>query len=355
MRILDRSLRTVRLRVANYEDRVKRLATATKWDEFEACLFEVVVAERYALHPNAKEVAFVVEDGVSRPDLHVITNGEPWFVECKKADRTTDIAACLRNDVRNLVQDAIGCIQATGISAVIELVFRVAPSGVSTGDIASAALASPRSGVPSIDARFTVLATRKTPVALPSLFLFPSPGYYLQEYGYDPSGPWHGLVNRMNCTHAGPSFLSDVEWECAIKWRIENEDLIWRQKRLAFQLLFKGLDQLKKVGHSTILHVAFERDIPLGHRHDQLAAFLRKLIEDNRSEAGAIVFNEAVITVSPQGRFDFVEHAHPITRIDGPFDSPPISGIFLGPEDIVAEDGDWGIGGQLPPIDEIYA
>ena len=106
VRVLANSLRTVVRKTQNYEARLGRLREEFEFDPFEAILYELAVAAKYAEHPNATSVKFLDETkgkGQS-PDLSALIGNRELTVECKKFDRTSDYSGKLRDKMRDLSQ-----------------------------------------------------------------------------------------------------------------------------------------------------------------------------------------------------------------------------------------------------------
>jgi hypothetical protein len=156
-----------------------------------------------------------------------------------------------------------------------------------------------------------------------------------------------GLLGKF----AGLSFLDEVEWEAAVLWSIEDDDLLWSIKRLGFTRIFEGLEQLEAAGRHTVLHVWAERGVEHGHRQAQLLKLVETLRHRSKDKFSCIVVNETVADVSLGGRFDFQEHATPIAGGEASLHGPLVRAVFVAADDIRG-DGEWGVGRSLPPIDE---
>jgi hypothetical protein len=149
----------------------------------------------------------------------------------------------------------------------------------------------------------------------------------------------------------GPGWIDDISWECAAKWRIEDEPLIERLQQLGFQRLFKGLEQLMSQGSDdAVLHVCFERDIALGHRQEQLLRFINTLAARGKHHFSWMVFNELWIDVDVDGYFDFREYSHSLSAYSSKGKEPPVQSVFTGPEQEKEANGAWGIGADLPTV-----
>lgn len=59
--------------------------------------------------------------------------------------------------------------------------------------------------------------------------------------------------------------------------------------------------------------------------------------------------------VTVGGRFDCKEHCHSIGGFIRWQDRPPNTNVFVGAEDMQEGTGEWGVGIELPPLDEVEA
>ena len=352
--VLDRALSSLTdKRVVGYEDRVKKLIRETKFDSFESILFELVVAARYAIQPSVSSVTFIPESPkTQRPDLEVRIDGVTYFVECKKQDRKSDAAEEIGKTVERKIQRVLKLLHRKDTSAILELSFHQDPAQISDIKLKDLVFESLRSRVAVIDTEITVRAI-ETPVApLRTYSLFPSYGYYADHFGYDPDGEWQILTPALDCIWKSPSWLDQVRWQTATMWKVTNQDILWRIKRLGYKLIFKGLDQLRQAGHDIILHYWFERDRAIGHRQKELLHLGETLKEKNLINFSWMIFNDVSPSISPRGRFDFVENSHILAGTARKTSDPPVTGVFVS-EDQTAEGlAEFGVGHSLPPIDE---
>jgi hypothetical protein len=363
---LNNALTTVVERTQNYEPRLKRLCKERDYDPFEAVLYELVVAAAYCLLPDAPSVTFLPEETIDSPDLEVRGRDGKMYVECKKFDRSVDLSWGLRDIVRDKVQPAIDEFLKREQSAVLEVSFHRDPSVVGAQKIVDYCLESLKARTPIIDRDMTVNVKPLTYRRLDDYTLYPSPKYLWERYGYREKGEWFGLASGMKVRYArhvsvaeleeplASTWLDDVEWECVVKWKVTDEKLIWRHKRLGYDRLFEGLDQLQSRGTNTALHVWFERDQSIGHRKNELVDFFNRLGKHQKDIFGWIVFNETCLDVSLQGRFDLIEHAHIIQGLGAKSNRPPVTLVFTGDghtKDII---GKFGVGHELPDVDSYF-
>ena len=160
------------------------------------------------------------------------------------------------------------------------------------------------------------------------------------------------MSDNPHAGHCASTWLDDVDFDCKIKWRITNQEILARLQKISYKLLFKGLSQLRAMGTNTIMHSWIERGV-WGHRQDILMNFFNKLRSDQKEFFSWLIFNETILDVSPQGNIDLIEHAH---IIQGPSATtpPPVTNIFVNDKGMISGLGEFGIGNELPDIDSIY-
>ena len=317
----------------------------------EAILFEIVCASRYALTPGVSAVEFIHEDSKPRPDMVVTLDSKPIFVECKKFDRLQSLPVAIRNAVRQRFLATALYLKNRSISAVIEITFKVDPRETRAEDIHRAAIQSLESGVRFQNTAYSLTA-RRIPVApFKDSLLVVSPAYY-SRYDFR-SNEWQGIVNSLEAHRTGPTWVDKIKWEFAAKWQIANEELLWRHRKLNYDLLFKGIKQLNQDGGPGILHVWIERDVAVGDRSKELIHFMTSVKPEMSAHLSWLVFNEIIPDITPAGRFEFIEHAHPISGPSQIGPRPIVENVFVEPAHIAAETGHFGVGAALQPLDEV--
>ncbi len=336
-------------RIKEVDPILGRLRREKRFDDFESALYELLTAYRYATHRGFDQVEFIQKRSRRSPDFFARSSAGRFTIECKKfARRSLATVSAMRNmEVR--AQEVILLLARRCPSCVVELSVPVDPMALDARDVAAAVLDSCRSGATIIAPTFTVRAIplKEHPSLRSSDVLFPGPQYYSDQYDYVPGDHWHGIVPCVLGKFRGP-WLQRVHWECAFKWRVVDPSSLLKRQRLAYKRILEGADQLKSVRGTRILHVAFERDLGLGHRAESLKDFVVQFGKKAFRLLHCIVFNDLSIDVTCGGRFDFVEHAHYLGRIA----NPPVTSVFTSPEDELARDGEWGIGRTLPPLDD---
>lgn len=364
--LLSNSLQISHNNIEGLDERVQRLITATEYDDFDSILYEIITASNYYKNENVNKVAFIEESTDVSPDLNVLTNSGDMFIECKKFDRSVDISLEIRNIIRDKTSAIIDELKRTVTSAVVELSFHTNPNDVSAERIKYLVLESQKTGVPIIEGDLTVTIKNLNHQELDDYVLYPSPKYYWDRYKYRERSEWFGLVLGMYAKYAKlrgsakvpdtnlSTWLDSVDWECAIKWKITDDEMLWRQKRLGYTRLFKGLNQLQARGTNTVLHVWFERDQSLGHRQNELVHFFNRIMSSARDIFAWIIFNETCFDVSYEGRFDLIENAHIISGPGRKVDKPLVACVFTEPDERTSQLAEFGIGHEMPDIDEIF-
>ena len=349
---LNRAIQVLKSRQVDFSDHREKLATLTDFDEFDSAMFELVVMAQYARNESVVELRFVPPHPSMRtPDFRFVKEGREFLVECKRFDRQVDAEMGLRDCVRSLVRPTLAQFAVEGVFCAFDVVFRCDPSRLDSREIDSAMRDALQSGGAVFDSRYVVVARRVAPVDLSSdCILTPSPAWWGRLYGFVEREQWHGVVESFVARFAGPSFVEDVRAAAGLRWRVEDEEVMRKQRRLGYARILKGIDQLRGDGCETVLHVCFERRDGVGSRHRELAGLVRELWLKKKM-FGWVVANELDIHVTPQGRFDFREHAH---FIPGPFARgklPPESLVFMGEAGLHGGASDFGKGVPLPPLD----
>jgi hypothetical protein len=356
LRALDFALTDLRsVRTTGLEDRLGLLASEKRDDAFDATVYEILVAAGYSRLPPVRELEFIPTSNAPTPDIRASGGATDLFAECKRFDRMSEEATGLRNHVRRLISPAFAMLANENISALVDVAFGVDPVEVDGADIVEAIRDAVRTGAAIIQQGFTIAVVRLPRYVSSDFVLYPSAKYYWERYGYQDGGQWKGLITVMHARFAGPSFIEDVDWDAAVRWRVTDQEVLWKHRRLGYSRLFKGVRQLAAtVGDHTALHVLFERDGAVGHRREEMLHFLETMSDGakaGRSPLCAwIVFNELDIKVSLQGRYDFQENAYEVSwRRDSA--APPVTTVFVPPGNVTSHDGTWSEGPQLPPID----
>lgn len=364
---LNEALEICDAKVEGTDWKIPKLISQEDYDPFDALMFELVTASKYASLESAKRVQFIEETQEETPDFLVELVGKPYahFVECKRFDRNADIFLGIRDRVKNIGEDIFKILYAKGISAIIDLEFYCHPNDISSAAVAKQCLTSLQKKAyvrgSQIATKIEILPNRK----LDEYQLFPSPKYYWERYGYRPQGKWTAMTHAMICQPADliskdykklpgrSTWLNEVDWECAIRWRICDENIQWKIRKLNYSRIFKGLDQLQSKSSFSTLHVWFEREGTDTIRQKELQDFFSRLSNSSRDFFSWIVFNETILETSPMGIPDIIEHAHYLTCSIAPQKDPFVSLVFLKelPDD---ELGEFGIGKKMPDIDDIF-
>lgn len=337
------------------QERIKRLLKEKTYDGFEAVMFELIVAAKYASKTKKGNVKFIEETHITSPDIEAVIRRRKYFIECKKPDRENDASLSIKNRISEKVKKTLDVFIGKKNSAIIELSIHVDPTVLDEANILSAALASYETGKLIVDIQFSLLVQKINLRQSAYLDLYPAPGYFATHFGYFPEGEWQGIIPIIDCEWETPGWIDRINCEVAVKWKITDEELIWRMKKIGHKFIFKGFEQLNSMGENIILHYWFERDRNIGNREKELKHLVKTLIE-KRILFNWLILNETSPSLSPLGRFDFVENAHysrglnamsSLKELKRTF---PVGHVFLFDEDSIDE-GPFGIGAILPPID----
>ncbi len=353
IRLLGLVLRSTNM-IIGVEARLARLRHAADADDFDQVFYEVLVATRYAKHPAVRRVELIAElPGQKNPDILVSCCGE-IVVECKKSARRGEFSSSVRDEVTPLAMAAIETAAEARTSFIFEASFAARPSTILLNDFRDAARAAMTTLIEVKAAGFSIVARPLAPPDLKLMVLHPSPKYFLDQYDYTPGVDWHGIAHTFHGEMVGP-WLNWLDWEAAVKWRLTDQDLLWKCTKLPFDLVFKGLKQLSARSERSILHFAFERVDGYGHRQQSLYLLADKL-KENTSKWGWIMFDDLDVSVSRGGRFSLEEHVYMHPGPTARFTPPLVSTAYTGEEDRKSGvSRPWGIGTLLPSIDEEHS
>jgi len=340
--------------------KLEQLKCAKTFDEFESIFFEVFVATRYAQKLPTSKITFIEETSNKSPDLEIIENGKSFFVECKKINRINLDHIEIRDRVRVLHTKVSEWARVNRISFLFEVSFGADPRKIDEALYLKGCKEACEKGVFRSEA-FEVNVQRLVRAELKDYKLNPSPGFFYERYNYRDGGEWFGLLPfseisfkyfSENTLSRASSWIDEIGFECILKWKISSPEVVHLYQKLNFNLIFDGLEQLKQFGNQTILHVCFERNGAIGHRRRYLLKLYEKMNESKRDDFSWIVFNELCFDVSLKGRFDLIEHSHPISG-PGRFSHQLIvESIFTNPV-TTDQNTEFGIGASLPDIDDL--
>jgi hypothetical protein len=325
--------------ITGSDKKIQKLKTTIGYDQFESILFELLVAARYYQTPNVESVSFIEESQNKSPDIEVITGSNAYYVECKKYDRTNSIFPAIRDKVRDLVSPVFDNLYLENISCLFEISFYKDPNDIDYLGFREDLYSSARKQTTIQNDFYSIKPNTLEPTKLEDFALFPSPKYYKDRYDYATKSEWQGIANKMygrpakrldlaqqNDLHS--TWMDEISWEVAVKWKIENEEIIWKQKRLAYNLLFKAMAQLREKKDNSILHIWFERDTSVGHRKNELMNFFNRLKENKKDKFSWLIFNETELDVKYDGIFDFIEYAHIVGGPNRNSKEPMVSMVF---------------------------
>jgi hypothetical protein len=353
----------IRKEARGLSERLQRLRQATRRDAFDAVAFELITAAEYARRRGVEEIEFLAEDlEAMTPDFAARGSGPDVFVECKKIDRTQQFAMTVRNAARDRLNPVLGSFRSDEVSVLIDVTFHQHPTDIEGANLLEACRASLSQQTAIIERGFTVLVTRLPRYESDNIILHPSPEFWWKRYGYKTRSEWIGVVSQVfgqpayrsdlsSALQSGmSSWLNDISWDSAAKWKTSSEDILKKYRRFAFDGIFRGLEQLESVRADTALHVWLESDYYTGVRAEVMKDLFERLAMGQRHRFSWLVINETLFDVSPKGRFDFIEHAHAISGPTSYGRDPRVFTVFVGPN-VVEERGEFGVGVELPDID----
>ena len=336
---LDKVIDLLLNNISGSDKKIQKLKTIIGYDQFESTLFELLVAARYSEAPNVESVSFIEESQNKSPDIEVIIKSNTHYVECKKYDRTNSIFPTIRDKVRDLVSPVFDNLFRANINCLFEITFYKDPNETDYSIFREDLYSSAKKQSTIQNDFYLIKPNPLGPIRFEDFALFPSPKYYKDRYNYATKSEWQGIVNKMYGKPAKrldlakrydlhSTWLDEISWEVAVKWKIENEEIVWKQKRLAYNLLFKAMAQLREKKENSILHIWFERDTSVGHRKNELMDFFNRLKENKKDKFSWLIFNETELDVKYDGMFDFIEHAHIIGGPNRNSNEPIVTLIF---------------------------
>lgn len=363
IQILNQSLGIIIDKVENYQDKLKKLCKETEYDPFESILFELFVASNYAQLNQVKNIVFLDETGSKSPDIEVATINNLFYIECKKFDRFSNLVPELRKIAVAKAGPIVQVLLKNRISAIIELIYFNHPNEILEKDILKACNKAIITSTLIINKNFSIKIIPLDNNKIDGYILFPSPKCYWDRYEYKEKGDWDGIYSTFSAKFAriesivekkeySSSWIDDFNWEIAIKWKVRNDKLVWKQKRLSYTRIFKGLNQLKTKGPNSILHVWFERKPSKGHSKNELLHFLQTLRSNSNDIFSWLLFNETIFDVSLQGIYDLIEHTHIIKGPSAKTKFPLVTNIFTK-DNLNQGIGEFGKGHPLPDIDDV--
>jgi hypothetical protein len=349
-------------KIGGAEGRLKRLIPIVNPDAYESTLLELIAGTRYASQLTDSQVDFIPERPEKTPDFIVKRGDAESFVECKKVARIRQISATTRALMRSRFNSVISHFRQKGISALFEVDFTSDPVAISEEELLSACSAAFDENTAIISAGFTVTANVLPRFMHDGPILYPSPRFSWLRYNYRVRSEWFGVVNALEGTPARLStvpkelrggistWLLSVEWDTAVKWKISSPDVVGKYRRFAFDGVFDAIKQINNSGKDSTVHVWVESDYFVGRRREVMLDLFNRLNQKDDQSVGWIVLNETLLDVSPLGRFDLIEHAHPIQGPTATSKEPIVSGIFGGNSE-TRPNAEFGTGTELPDID----
>lgn len=349
--------------VQGTKEKMLRLVREMEHDGFDAVMFEFVTAARYAEHPSTIDIEFIPESpGRKTPDLRVKWRRGEAYVECKKVDRDQNFTIQIRNVARDLLNNVIERFRVERLSVLGEATYNCDAATLDQRKVVDAFWAAFEERTTIVESAFSAKVIRLPHFRSDDFTLWPSPKLNSERYGYKLRGPWFGIVQQFFGSRgikAGmapelkggiSSWINEVEWDAAIKWRITSEDVLARYQRFGFDGVFNGIEQVKNGGPDSAVHIWLETEHSVGNRKSAIVDLRRRVLQNPSHRFGWIILNETLFDISPGGRFDLIEHGHFIRGPTAAGRKAPVTGVFAS--EVRAEGPEFGLGAVLPDIDE---
>lgn len=346
---LVRSLAKLKLNnVEGFEERLEKLLRQKNFDDFEAIVFEMIVAAKY-IDPGT--VRFLEESNKTVPDLEVNIAGKLYYVECKKANRENDLSLKIKRHLKGCFKSVFELIKDKKNPLNFELEIFCEVFEITEEDILEVFRGYLDSKTTKENSKFSLkIKSCKVPL-LKDFALYPSPGYFKDHFGYHEKGKWHGIFSEVVSKNAGPSWIDELIWQTSVKWRFRNSNDLWVFKKFSYSPIKKGIKQASESGSNSILHFCVEKVPRLGHRRSIMIDLFERLKSES-SQFSWLILNEVSAELTAEARFDFQETAHPISGVTRkPYD-PNITTVFIDDEYTVSG-GRFGIGSKLPDLDSL--
>lgn len=350
-------------KIKGHKERVERLFAASNCDDFDSILFELVVASKYAENPLIKGLEFIEETADNKtPDLtYSLGGGKRVYCECKKPNRMTDHAFSMKAQAEQCLSPLLAKFREMFKSVVADVVFQVRPDEIASDELLRSCRVAIDTRRPVQNDAFLITVRELPRWESDSFQLYPAPNFDALRYGYTVRGEWAGILRDLEgrfsnhmigprrVDHGRSSWLSDIDWDCAIKWKIGPSQLFEKYKRFAFKNIYEGLTQAGALGEHGIVHLWLESEYFQGDKTETFLNFLQDLDKRPRPYDWLII-NETLFDTSPEGRFDVVEHAR-FRKGSGNLDAEPqVLNVF---SDGVASTSDFHRAPELPGIDDV--
>ena len=332
VRALYWALPSVVGKTRNHESRLELLREERDLPTFEAVLYELAVAARYAQHLNVKWLHF--KEGMrgaadQTPGFVVSMDGAEWTVGCRKVDGSAHDSARLRGEMRELARPILEEFRRLDRSVVVELTLYVAPEFVPGGELVPAAVRALESGSPVVVSGRCVVAARALPPSHPFNYrrFNPSPAYAAFRFGHKVGGDFHGIAMAVGAVESADAPGSEtVQWEAAVRWSVLDSRARWDRKKEWFARMFDGLEPPSEALRS-ILHVCYERDPSVDAQRDNLSKLMDEL--GVKPKAEWMIFNELILRADLGGNFEPIEHVYIAPDPQKTGLHPPVENVFV--------------------------
>jgi hypothetical protein len=271
----------------------------------------------------------------------------------------------MRNAARDCLNPVITALRDERLSVNAEIVFHEDPGDVSTTKVHGAVRDALSNATAILEKSFTINARYLPSYQSDSYALYPSPAFYWERYSYRHRSDWFGIVHQLAGQFVQPNgdalndavpmstWVSEVWWDAAIKWKVSKPEIVAKYQRFAFDNIFDALSQIETNPINSTAHIWVESDYYLQGRSRPLRDLFERIQRNARDLFGWLMINETLLDISPKGFFDIIEHAHIIEGPTAVSAKPPVTVILTRHSgDPVHTGGEFGVGTSLPDIDE---
>jgi hypothetical protein len=192
-------------------------------------------------------------------------------------------------------------------------------------------------------------------------YLFTSPSFRYSRYGHRENDEWMGLVisglmqpsfhkdspKDLDCKFTSWSW--DIKNDSGLKWKIKDEETLYKLKRLSVSKTFEAINQLKAFSENSIVHYWIESESAHGSKVKEFSEYLN-LLKKSPDEYKYIIVNETLFDVTPKNLiFDLIEHAHPIPGSKSDGRRPDVINVFATKDVLISPK--FGVGVKLPDLE----
>jgi hypothetical protein len=277
--------------IGGIEARIARMLGGER-GQADSALFELLIALLWARN-GCERVEFIAEQPPERrPDIRALKNGEEWFVECKRLQKSSQYSDEERNKWLNMWVPFRDFLIESRTSAVFDIVFHV-----ELGSLADDFLVAQLAGkLPLIQLPCTLISNDtweisakpvdyETATAHLKKYLVRYPSDQIQELvagRRDPSRGFTSVVLGHFVTlgegRGNNRFLDELAFAAGAFWNCDNPQVIARKARDIRGHLSNAVRQLPAAGKSAV-HVALETLDGPDVEEERLLRMLRSVMQ----------------------------------------------------------------------------